>query len=142
MCPNCGSDKVSHDKKRVTANGTEQHQFRCSKCHAYYTVGSVAFLAYGAAKSPAQKEHPCVPENRKRPLFIPLYSKWFYQFKSGGKSAEYRTYGPRWNEKTCFVGRAVVLSKGYGKAERLTGVVNKFEHIGGDAVIHITVDRT
>jgi hypothetical protein len=61
-----------------------------------------------------------------KPLFIPLKSEFFYRFKSGDKKSELRLYGPRWNEKTCAVGRSVVLSKGYGKGERLTGVVEQF----------------
>ena len=30
-----------------------------------------------------------------------------------------RVYGPRWNEKTCFIGRRATLSKGYEKGSRL-----------------------
>lgn len=59
-------------------------------------------------------------------LFIPLYSKWYDQFVSGEKTIEYREYGPRWNENTCYPGRRVILSKGYGKKNRLEGRVKKF----------------
>jgi len=59
-------------------------------------------------------------------LFIPLKTVYFEAFKAGTKTVEYRQYGPRWNERTCAVGRPVVLSKGYGKRERLTGVVTEF----------------
>jgi len=58
-----------------------------------------------------------------KPLFIPLKTEYFNAFKSGEKFIEYRAYGPRWNEKTCPAGRRVVLSKGYGKHERITGVI-------------------
>ena len=61
-----------------------------------------------------------------KPLFIPLISKYYEDFDSGIKTSELRLYGPRWNEKTCPPGRAVVLSKGYGKKNRLTGVVREF----------------
>jgi len=63
---------------------------------------------------------------KERPLFIPLKTEFFLAFKSGSKKHEYRLYGPRWNERTCRVGRAVVLSKGYGKHERLCGTVKSF----------------
>jgi hypothetical protein len=59
-------------------------------------------------------------------LFIPLKTEHFEAFKSGSKECEYRPYGPRWNERTCPVGREVVLSKGYGKRERLRGRVAWF----------------
>ena len=61
-----------------------------------------------------------------KPLFIPLKTEYFRAFQSGTKAVEYRQYGPRWNERTCAVGRPVVLSHGYGKRERLQGVVSGF----------------
>jgi len=60
-------------------------------------------------------------------LFVPLKTKWYEAFESGMKCAEYRPYGPRWNEKTCIVGRPVILSKGYGKKHRLRGVITSFQ---------------
>jgi hypothetical protein len=67
------------------------------------------------------------PENSSmKPLFIPLKTAYFDMFREGSKSTEYRVYGPRWNERTCKPGRPVVLSKGYGKAHRLEGVVEDF----------------
>jgi hypothetical protein len=60
------------------------------------------------------------------PLFIPLKTKYFEEFRAGTKTTEYRIYGPRWNERTCAIGRPVVLSKGYGKSHRLTGSVTGF----------------
>ena len=45
----------------------------------------------------------------------------------GGKTTEFRPYGPRWNERTCPVGREVVMSHGYGTKRRLRGVVAGFE---------------
>ena len=63
----------------------------------------------------------------EKPLFIPLKTKWFDAFVSGQKADELRAYGPRWNERTCRVGRAVTLSRGYGKQQRLGGHVASFE---------------
>lgn len=59
-------------------------------------------------------------------LFIPLKKEYFEAFERGEKTEEYRIYGPRWNERTCAIGRPVVLSCGYGKARRLRGVVVSF----------------
>lgn len=58
-----------------------------------------------------------------KPLFIPLHSKFFDEFAVGIKSIEWRSFGPRWNLDTCFPGRAVILSRGYGKHYRLTGTI-------------------
>jgi hypothetical protein len=59
-------------------------------------------------------------------LFIPLKTAYFEAFARGTKTSEFRVYGARWNERTCFPGRSVVLSKGYGNAARLRGVVVEF----------------
>jgi hypothetical protein len=59
-------------------------------------------------------------------LFIPLKAEFFAAFADGSKTVEFRRYGPRWNERTCWPGRAVVLSRGYGRQHRLTGVVTWF----------------
>ena len=61
-----------------------------------------------------------------RPLFIPLKSEFYNAFLDGTKTTEYRRHGPGWNAKTCWVGRRVVLSKGYGKANRVTGTIVDF----------------
>jgi hypothetical protein len=62
-----------------------------------------------------------------KPLFIPLKAEFFDAFASGRKTAELRRYGPRWNERTCTVGRPVVLSRGYGRESRLNGSVVHFK---------------
>lgn len=62
-----------------------------------------------------------------KPLFIPLKTEYFEAFKAGTKTQELRAYGNRWNEKNCFEGRTVILSKGYGKKSRMYGTVTKFE---------------
>lgn len=59
-----------------------------------------------------------------KPLFIPLKRKFFDRFEDGSKDTEYRPFGPRWNFDTCAIGRAVVLSCGYGKQRRLYAVVS------------------
>lgn len=61
-----------------------------------------------------------------KPLFVPLKAQFFNAFERGEKTYEYRPYGPRWNERTCSVGRSVLLSFGYGKQRRLRGVVKSF----------------
>lgn len=60
-----------------------------------------------------------------KPLFIPLKTMWFRAFESRTKEVEYRAYGPRWNERTCFIGRKAVLAHGYGHP-RLNRVVRSF----------------
>lgn len=57
------------------------------------------------------------------PLFIPLKREYFEAFERGEKRQEFRPWGPRWNERTCAIGRRVTLSLGYGKARRLTGEI-------------------
>ncbi len=59
-------------------------------------------------------------------LFIPLKRQHFEDFRGGRKTTEYRPYGPRWNEKTCAIGRPVLLSLGYGTQCRLIGRVVGF----------------
>ncbi|HRI77272.1 MAG TPA: hypothetical protein PLX33_09825 [Alphaproteobacteria bacterium] len=62
----------------------------------------------------------------EKPLFIPLKTKYYDAFDAGTKTHELRLYGARWNERTCRIGRRVVLSKGYGKANRLSGRITSF----------------
>jgi len=66
-----------------------------------------------------------------KPLFIPLKTEYYEAFADGSKREELRRYGPRWNERTCGVGRDVVLSKGYGKQHRMTGRIWKFNRQHG-----------
>jgi hypothetical protein len=78
------------------------------------------------------------------PLFIPLKTEHFNGFKSGRKPFEMRPYGPRWNERTCYRGRPAVISKGYGKHERLNAIiaVAEFIDITDLADQHATVFRS
>ncbi len=64
-----------------------------------------------------------------KPLFIPLYAEYYKRFKEGTKTEELRKYGPRWNEKTCIPERKVILSKGYGKQNRLAGNISYFKKL-------------
>jgi hypothetical protein len=68
-----------------------------------------------------------------RPLFVPLKTEWFRAFASGSKREEFRVFGPRWNERTCAVGRRVTLSHGYSRRERLHGQVARFERRAWDS---------
>jgi len=61
-----------------------------------------------------------------KPLFIPLKREYYEAFANGSKTHEYRLYGKRWNEKTCYYGRDVVLSLGYGKQNRMVGKITAF----------------
>lgn len=69
----------------------------------------------------------------EKPLFVPLKAEYYEAFEDGSKTVEYRRYGRGWNERTCRVGKAVVLSYGYGKARRLNGIVTGFKIVGADA---------
>lgn len=73
------------------------------------------------------KPNDCVVYHVK-PLFIPLKTESFNAFKDGTKTHELRI-GAKWGHKQCKIGREVILSKGYGKHERLNGVINSFEVI-------------
>ena len=64
----------------------------------------------------------------QKPLFIPLQTRWFRAFAKGIKPVEYRAYGPRWNERTCTVGRDVILSHGYS-GDRIRAQVVRFDRI-------------
>jgi hypothetical protein len=54
-----------------------------------------------------------------KPIFIPLMANYYEAFEAGTKTHEYRPLGPRWNFRTCTVGRDAVLSYGYGKQRRM-----------------------
>lgn len=60
-----------------------------------------------------------------KPLFIPLRAEWYRAFEAGIKDMEFRVYGPRWNENTCWVGRRATLAYGYGHP-RMSRVITGF----------------
>ena len=66
-----------------------------------------------------------------KPLFIPLKTEYYEAFERGEKTEELRLYGARWNHKTCVVGREVILSKGYGKSNRMKGRIFAFAKLSG-----------
>jgi hypothetical protein len=57
------------------------------------------------------------------PLFVLLRTAFFNAFAAGHKRVEFHPYGPRWNERTCAVGRRVVLRHGHS-GRRLHGHVS------------------
>lgn len=71
-----------------------------------------------------------------KPLFIPLRAEWFRAFTAGIKDVEYRAYGPRWNEKTCQIGRSAVLAYGYGwpRLEKRVTSFTKMPHADAPTV--------
>ena len=58
-----------------------------------------------------------------RPLYVPLKREWFEAFATGEKTIEWRRYGPKWNERTCRIGRRVTLALGYQGRRRLYGTL-------------------
>ena len=66
------------------------------------------------------------------PLFIPLRTEHYDAFAAGTKTTEYRRFGPGWNADTCTIGRPVTLSKGYGKAHRMGGMIVGFKVVWGE----------
>jgi hypothetical protein len=78
----------------------------------------------------------CVPvsvmekeKKMNKPLFIPLRTEYYDEFKNGTKDTEYRLYGPRWNERVCQVGRNVIISRGYFKKNRMQGIITDFRKV-------------
>lgn len=69
---------------------------------------------------------------KEKPLFIPLRREWFEAFERDDKDTEYRAYGPRWNERTCRIGREATLSFGYS-GRRLSKVVAGFAKMSREA---------
>ena len=66
------------------------------------------------------------PVDSSPALFIPLKTEYYEAFCDGSKTVECRKYGKGWNEKTCTIGKKVVISKGYGKQNRKSGVIVGF----------------
>lgn len=63
-----------------------------------------------------------------KPLFIPLFTRYFEQFERGEKHMEYRRPGGPFNPGTCYPGRLVTLSCGYGAHRRLQGKITFAEN--------------
>lgn len=54
-CPRDGSKNVSHNKIRITANGTKTHQFQCKDCGGYYQISESAYQLYLKSRLPAKR---------------------------------------------------------------------------------------
>lgn len=50
-----------------------------------------------------------------KPLYLVLARVHFEAFLDGSKSFEIRRYGTRYNERTCAIGREVLLQLGYSR---------------------------
>ena len=74
------------------------------------------------------------------PLFVPLKMKYWLAFRDGTKTTEHRTYGRRWNEHVCVIGRAVTLSGGYGRKHRLQARIVGFAHVEHEARISLQLE--
>ncbi len=103
----CGWQGTSKDyvwkPELVEARGIKTNRGHCPKCDG------VAFYI-------------------EKPLFIPLKAEFFEEFERGEKDTEYRRRTQQWNGTACRIGRRVVLSRGYGKARRLTGTIVGFHY--------------
>lgn len=62
-------------------------------------------------------------------LFLPLNTEHFRSFAAGTKTHEFRPEGPRWNQRTCRIGRGVVVSRGYSTPDRMNGRISSYETI-------------
>ena len=80
-----------------------------------------------AARNHKLTESDMSTATAEKPLFIPLKTEYYRAFEDGTKTTEYRRYGALWNERTCRIGRDVVLSHGYGKQSRMMGTVIGFK---------------
>lgn len=58
-------------------------------------------------------------------LFVPLYNDPYWRFARGSKTVEVRQLGPRWNRRTVYAGRPVVLSRGYSTPDRARGCIGR-----------------
>ena len=61
-----------------------------------------------------------------RPLVLVLAFRCFDAFADGSKRVEWRRYSERFNERTCAIGRPVVLHRGY-TLRRLVGRITSFD---------------
>ncbi len=69
----------------------------------------------------------------EKPLFVPLKGTHYDKFSDGSKWWEYRKLGKRWNESTIYIGRPVILSRGYGKQHRMNRTILEVKIIDNPA---------
>lgn len=60
-----------------------------------------------------------------KPLFLPLNRMWYDEFAKGKKTRELRGIRPGFHSGMVWVGREVVLSRGYGKKDRMLGKITE-----------------
>lgn len=60
------------------------------------------------------------------PLYLFLKGEYYEAFISGEKVTEYRRRSKQWNAETCWIGRPVIISKGYGKKHRRNACITGF----------------
>lgn len=56
-------------------------------------------------------------------LFLPLKAEHYDSFADGSKRHERRVQGRGWNPGTVVPGRGIILSRGYGKKNRMYGTI-------------------
>lgn len=107
----------------VQLRGEKRFQVHCHKCNnqGFECDSESEILPH------AQTLLQSVSASELYPLFLPLDAEYFDAFAAGTKEAEYRLYGPRWNEKTCLIGRRVTLSRGYGRYHRFSRIITDFQ---------------
>jgi len=64
--------------------------------------------------------------NEEKPKFIAVKAEYFRAFKDGSKTVEWRKFGPGYNERTLWIGRAITISNGYSGA-RLHGTITALD---------------
>lgn len=77
---------------------------------------------------PMELDLPC-DHFEEASLFLPLNTEHFRAFEAGIKTHEFRPEGPRWNKRTCRLGRGVVVSRGYSTPDRMNGRISSYESI-------------
>lgn len=60
-------------------------------------------------------------------LFLPLNAEYYDAFAAGTKACEYRVLGARWNIRTVIMGRGITISRGYGKQNRMNGIIGQVQ---------------
>ncbi len=59
-------------------------------------------------------------------IFIPLIAEYFFAFKNGTKTAEYRRPEGQFSPENCTVGKRVNLRRGYSTNDNLYGTVKSY----------------
>lgn len=105
--------------------GTHGIKFQCLKCGH-----DTGWIYVDRTVSENKKGLPCPKCNsdqKMKPAFLALKTPHYNDFKRGLKQNEYRLFGGRFTEKNFAPGREITLSRGYGKQDRLCGVITSFK---------------